>query len=322
MSFQTKTFVTLVVIAIAISVGVVVFKEGTLPVDRNDTAEQLFVVKPGASLNTVADQLHQEGFIRNRLAFYLLVRTLHIEKQIQAGDFRLSKSMDAESIAKKLTQGSLDEWVTVIEGLRREEVAEIISHKFDIPEVEFNQEAKEGYLFPDTYLIPKEATLPTVLSVFKTNFDAKYTTAIAQKASALGLSQNEVMTLASIVEKEGRGTDRGIVASVLLRRYKEHYPLQADATVQFALGYQPNEKTWWKKDLSLDDLKVNSPYNTYVSQTLPPGPICSPGMQSIEAVVNADPNTPYFFYLHDANGKIHPARNNDEHEANKKKYLN
>lgn len=321
MRSQTKVVITLIVLAVAIGVGALVFKEGTLPVDRTDTAENMFVIAPGSSLNTVAEQLHQEGLIRNRLAFYILARTMGIEKQIQAGDFRLSKSMNAKEIATKLTQGSLDEWVTVIEGLRKEQVAEILSPKFDITEVEFNQTAEEGYLFPDTYLIPKEATLTTVLGVFKTNFDSKYTTAIAQKASELGLTQNQFMTLASIVEKEGKGDDRQIVASILLRRFKENYPLQADATVQYALGYQPSEKTWWKKNLSLDDLKTDSPYNTYVSDTLPPGPICSPGLQSMEAVANADPTTPYFFYLHDTNGKIHPARNNDEHEANKRKYL-
>ena len=321
MKSQTKIVITLIVLAIGIGIGTLVFKEGTLPVDRSDTSQAMFVIAPGSTLNSVAEQLHQEGFIRNRLAFYILARSLGIEKQIQAGDFRLSKSMNAEEIATKLTQGSLDQWVTVIEGLRKEEVAEILSPKFDITEVEFNQAAEEGYLFPDTYLIPKEATLPTVLSVFKTNFDAKYTTALAERASALGLTQNQFMTLASIVEKEGKGEDRKLVASILLRRFTEGYPLQADATVQYALGYQPDEKTWWKRNLSLDDLRTDSPYNTYVTDTLPPGPICSPGLESMEAVANADPTTPYFFYLHEPNGRIHPARNNDEHEANKRKYL-
>lgn len=247
---------------------------------------------------------------------------MNIEKQIQAGDFRLSKSMSAEEIAQKLTQGSLDEWVTVIEGLRKEEIAKIVSDSFEISEADFNQAAEEGYLFPDTYLIPKEATLDTILSVFKNNFDTKYTTEIAQKAARLGLSQKEVMTLASIVEKEGRGDDRRVVASVLLRRYKESYPLQADATVQYALGYQSDQATWWKQSLTLEDLKYNSIYNTYVNDSLPPHPICNPGVSSIEAVVNADPNTPYFYYLHEPNGRVHPARDLDEHEENIRKYLN
>jgi UPF0755 protein len=307
---------------VGVIVSLLVFKEGALPVDRQNTTQEIFVIEPGASLNTVVDRLHQQGFIRNRIVFYILSRKMNIEKQIQAGDFRLSKSMSAEEIAQKLTQGSLDEWVTVIEGLRKEEIAKIVSDSFEISEADFNQAAEEGYLFPDTYLIPKEATLDTILSVFKNNFDTKYTTEIAQKAARLGLSQKEVMTLASIVEKEGRGDDRRVVASVLLRRYKESYPLQADATVQYALGYQSDQATWWKQSLTLEDLKYNSIYNTYVNDSLPPHPICNPGVSSIEAVVNADPNTPYFYYLHEPNGRVHPARDLDEHEENIRKYLN
>jgi UPF0755 protein len=144
---------------------------------------------------------------------------------------------------------------------------------------------------------------------------------MANRAAALGLSEKEVVTLASIVEKEGRGSDRPLVASVLLKRFKDSYPLQADATVQYALGYQPDIKKWWKPELSIDDLKIDSPYNTYQVTGLPPGPICSPGVSSINAVINADPNTPYRFYLHDKQGKVHPARNSTEHEDNIKKYL-
>ncbi len=322
MKFQAKLIITILVMTVGVIVSLLVFKEGALPVDRQNTTQEIFVIEPGASLNTVVDRLHQQGFIRNRIVFYILSRKMNIEKQIQAGDFRLSKSMSAEEIAQKLTQGSLDEWVTVIEGLRKEEIAKIVSDSFEISEADFNQAAEEGYLFPDTYLIPKEATLDTILSVFKNNFDTKYTTEIAQKAARLGLSQKEVMTLASIVEKEGRGDDRRVVASVLLRRYKESYPLQADATVQYALGYQSDQATWWKQSLTLEDLKYNSIYNTYVNDSLPPHPICNPGVSSIEAVVNADPNTPYFYYLHEPNGRVHPARDLDEHEENIRKYLN
>lgn len=310
----------LVFLIIAIS-SFVYYKEGTLPVEKGNKQPVLFVIRRGEDLNSIMQNLEREKLIRNRIVFFFIVKQMGIEKDIQAGTFRLSPAMTPQEIAKQLTQGSEDIWVTIIEGLRKEEIADIITSELGIASAEFLQEAKEGYMFPDTYLIPRTATAETVHSIFANNFAVRYSQDIAQKAEALGLSQREVIILASIVEKEGRGEDRKLVASVLLRRYKEDYPLQADATVQYALGYQPDIKKWWKPALSLDDLKVQSPYNTYLNPGLPPGPISNPGLSSIEAVVNANPNTPYFFYLHSPDGTVYPARTNDEHEENKAKYL-
>ncbi|MBI1863415.1 endolytic transglycosylase MltG [Candidatus Microgenomates bacterium] len=321
MKSKTKTLVSLVIIACIVLFSYLYYKEGTLPVDKSNPKQGMFVIRKGETLTTIMQNLEKEKFIRNKIVFFVLVKQLGIEKHIQAGDYRLTSAMTPREIAKKLTQGSVDVWVTIIEGLRREEIADIITSELGIPEAEFLQDAKEGYLFPDTYLIPRTATSENVHTLLNNTFDAKYTDDIDAKARSLGLTREQVVTLASIVEKEGLGSDRPLVASVLLKRFKQDYPLQADATVQYALGYQPDIKKWWKPVLSLDDLKTKSPYNTYENTGLPPGPICSPGISSIEAVVNADPNTPYMFYLHDKNGKVHPARTDLEHEENIKKYL-
>lgn len=317
-----KKLFIFIIILIAFIIGCwLIYKEGTLAVNSQDKSSKIFVIKKGESVDTIARNLANEGLIRNKVVFYIVVKKEGFEKKIQAGDFRLSPSMNLYTIAETLTHGTLDNWTTIIEGLRKEEIAQLISKNFDIPEIEFIKEAPEGRLFPDTYLIPRDATVAQVVSTMTNNFDAKYTPEIAQKAQKLGLTQNEVLTLASIVEKEALTNDRVQIASILLRRLKDDYPLQADATVQYALGYQTADKTWWKKAVTLEDLKVDSPYNTYKNPGLPPAPICNPGIASIEAVVDANPNTPYYFYLHDSKGNTYYAKTYEEHQANIKKYL-
>ncbi len=320
---SSKRLLILIIFIIIVAIGgFLIYKEGTLPPDATSKSAKIFVINKGDGLTTIARNLHNEGFIRNRVVFYLVVKELSIEKKIQAGDFRLSPAMSAYEVANALTHGTVDIWVTIVEGLRKEEVAQVISQNFEIPESEFISKSDEGYLFPDTYLIPRLATAESIISIMNNNFDTKYDAQHEVKAKKLGFTKQEVITLASLVEREARTpVVKQQIASILLRRLKEDMPLQIDATVQYALGYQPDEKSWWKKDLSLDDLKIKSPYNTYINTGLPPGPICNPGLASIDAVVDADANTPYLFYITDSQGRIHYARTSAEHEANIKKYL-
>jgi UPF0755 protein len=230
--------------------------------------------------------------------------------------------MKAEDIAKALTHGTLDEWITIIEGLRKEEIADIVAKKFDIPEIEFIKLAPEGYLFPETYLLPTASSAETVIKKLTDTFNERYTSEMQSKGAALNLTKDQVVTLASLIEREARTEkDREIVAGILLKRLRADWPLQLDATVQYALGYQPNIKTWWKKDLTEDDLKIVSAYNTYTNKGLPPGPICNPSLSSLTAAVNADPNTPYWYYLSDNRGVTHFAKTLEEHDANVRKYL-
>jgi len=298
------------------------YKQGIMPVDKNSKETKIFVIQKGESLKSIIDNLYRQNLIRNRLAFYLLIKKLGFEKKIQAGDFRLSPSMDAKTIAKTLTKGTLDIWVTIIEGLRKEEIAQIINQNFFIPESEFLKYAKEGYLFPDTYLIPKEATAEAIVKILVNNFYRRFNDDLRQKAKDKSLTEEEVVTIASLVEKEAKyEEDRTKVASIILKRLKNDWPLQVDATIQYALGYQPQEKTWWKKNLTKEDLNIDSPYNTYKNKGLPPTPICNPGLASIKAVIFADANTPYWYYLSDKTGRMHYAKTLEEHNENIKKYL-
>lgn len=297
------------------------YKEGTLPVNKNDQTSKIFVIGRGQSLSTIAKNLANEGLIRNKIVFYLIVKRLGIERKIQAGDFRLSPSMDTYQIAKTLTHGTLDVWITFIEGMRKEEMAQVISASLNIPETEFLKYAKEGYLFPDTYLIPKEATAGAVINILESNFNKKFDRQLQEKAAAKNLSAGETIILASLVEREARlNEDRPLVASVLLNRLKIGMKLDVDASVQYALGYQPEEKSWWKKNLTKEDLEIDSPYNTYKNLGLPPTPIANPGLAAIKAVVEA-PVTDYLYYLSDKKGKMHYAKTLEEHNENVRRYL-
>lgn len=298
------------------------FKEGTLPVNSKNTTSVIFIIKKGERVRQIAKNLERADLIRNKIVFYLVVKQLGIDSALQAGDFRLSPSMDVYTIANTLTKGTLDVWITLIEGLRKEEIAHLFSTSLDFPESEFLKSVQEGYLFPDTYLIPKEATVDMAIQILTDNFNKKYTEDLKNKARENGLTDEQVLIFASLVEREARyDNDRKLVASIIYKRYKNDWPLQIDATVQYALGYQPVERTWWKKNLTVDDLAIESPYNTYKNKGLPPTPIGNPGLSSIKAVVNADVSTPFWYYISDKNGTMRYAKTLEEHNANILQYL-
>lgn len=318
-----KKFLTFIIIFLIVLIGGYLFyREGTLAINSKSEESIIFVVDPGENLDSIINNLSKADLIRNRIVFYLVVKQLGIEREIQAGDFRLSPSMNAYEIADEFTHGTIDIWVTVPEGLRKEEIAEIMSKTFDVSETEFNLLAQEGYLFPDTYLIPRSATAQDIIDIMRANYESKYTSDIAISAKKNGLSEREVLILASIVEKETLfDSDRSGVAEVLLRRLRENYPLEVDVTIQYALGYQKDENRWWKSFITFDDLEVNSPYNSYKNMGLPPGPISNPGIASIRAAAEATENTPYKYYLADKEGHVHFGKTFEEHQQNIVKYL-
>ncbi len=309
------------VIALFTGGGWLWWSDAVGPSDRNNTTPQIFVVRRGEGVKSIAARLATDGLIRSPTGFYLLVKFMGIERDLQAGDYRLNPTMDAGTLARELTHGTLDVWVTTLEGWRVEEVAAKLTKELDIPESEFVKVAREGYMFPDTYLFPKDATVGAVARLFYTTFDAKVDEKMRSDAKKTGLTFDEVLTLASIVEREGRTEeDRPMIAGILLNRLRADWPLQADATLQYALGYQVREKTWWKKSLTDEDKKIESAYNTYLHRGLPPRPISNPGLSSIRAVIYPK-ETAYWYYLHDPDGGIHYGRTLEEHNSNIAKYL-
>lgn len=290
-------------------------------VDPVDTTPITLTVIRGEGAKAIAADLEAKNLIHSKTGFYLLIKLLAIEKDLQAGDFRLNKSMDARTIALTMTHGILDVWVTMLEGWRVDEIATELTRELNIPEAQFLQYAKEGYMFPDTYLVPRDATASAVVNMFMDNFNKKVTPQMHEDAKKTGLTFAQTITLASLVEREGKtDTDRPVIAGILLNRIKADMALQVDATLQYALGYQPFEKSWWKKELTDDDKKINSPYNTYTNPGLPPGPIANPGLASIKAAIYPTA-TDYLYYIHDKTGAAHYAKTIEEHNANIQKYL-
>lgn len=289
------------------------------PVDKKDTSSKIFVVKKGVGIRELGNNLKKENLIKDPVVFFLYIKKEGLDKDIQAGAFRLSPSMDIKTLVQQLQTGSLDKWVTIREGLRAEEIAEILKSTFPGYKDSWLAalQAEEGYLFPDTYLIPTEASIETIIGILRSTFEKKIT--------EIGLSPESaniahVVTMASLIEREANADDeKPQIASVMYNRLDIDMPLQIDATVQYAIGKRPNSSKWWNEP-SADDLKVDSAYNTYINIGLPPGPISNPGIASIKAAA-FPADTEYFYYIHDKQGIVHFAKTGTEHNANVNKYL-
>lgn len=297
------------------------WKDATSAFDITDTTPVTFTVAKGENIREIAANLAAHRLIKSPIGFYLLVKIMGVERQIQAGEFRLLRKMDSRLIAQELTHGMMDTWITILEGWRVEEIATKLAKDLDIPEKEFLNVAEEGKMFPDTYRVPKDASAAAIATLLKENFYKKITSKMIEDIKKENLTLDEVITLASIVEREGQNAeDRPVIAGVLLNRMQKGWPLETDATLQYSLGYQTKEKTWWKKELSNEDKTIESPYNTYKNTGFPPGPISNPGIQAITAVIYPK-KTDYMFYIHDTKGNVHYARTLEEHNRNIEMYL-
>ncbi len=320
-SFASRLVIVFLVLVVGAWTGWLWWRDSISAVDESDTIPVNFTINTGDGVKMIAANLAEDNLIRSPTGFFILVKILGIERQLQAGDFRLTRSMDARTIALELTHGILDQWITTLEGWRSEEIAARVSKDLDIPEQEFLKFAREGYMFPDTYLIPRDATAGGIVQMFVDNFNKKVTPQMREDSKKSGLTFEQVIVLASIVEREGRSAaDRPVIAGILLKRLQNDWPLQADATLQYALGYQSFEKSWWKKALTNADKEVKSPFNTYENPGLPPHPIANPGIESIKAVIYAK-ESPYWYYLHDPTGGVHYGATLEEHNANIEQYL-
>lgn len=314
-----KIFVITILIIIGSIIALTWWKNGLEPADINDKKSQIFVVQKGEEIKSITNKLKSKNLIKDPIIFFLMIKKLGLDKKIQAGDFRLSPSMTAQEIAQNLTHGTIDIWVTIIEGQRAEEIADTLEGKAPSYKSSWRNQLieNEGYLFPDTYLIPKDADIDLLINLMRKNFDKKFESI----KNSNNLSIQQIVIIASLIEREAKfQKDRALVASVILNRLKLSMSLQIDATVQYGLGYQRDEKTWWKKNLTLEDLNINSSYNTYKSTGLPPGPISNAGLDALQAVINPA-KTDYLYYISDKAGHLHFAKTIEGHNLNIQKYL-
>jgi len=322
-------FAVIFIFLILIPVSVNKYYNYQLEAVSKESTTQIFVIRPGEPTAQIAQKLKKAGLVKSALAFRLLVSQMGVAKNIQAGDFRLSPNMSSREIAQLLTHGAIDVWVTLPEGLRTEEQAQIIENNlnfganesFAFDKAEYIKIAKEGYMFPDTYLIPKDATAADVAAKLEETFVAKVDEGLLEEGKKNNLSPDDVVILASLLEREAKtNEEKPIIAGILLNRLEAGMPLQVDATVQYAKGYDTAQNTWWPTVTVTDYQNIKSVYNTYLFVGLPPKPIANPGLESIKAATNPA-QTSFFYYMHDREGKIHYAQTDGEHQSNIEKYL-
>lgn len=306
----------------------------TQPRDAGGT-EQSFRVEQGESVNSIANHLEGVGLIRNADAFRAYLIYTGLDTTIQAGEYRLSAAMSAIEIAREL-QDATPEQVTfvILPGWRMEEIAASLpTSGLTISPEEFLTAARsphpnydflagvdttEGFLFPDSYIVPRAVTAGELVNGFLRNFALRLTPDIRNEFERKDLTVYQAVTLASLVEREAvQDEEKPLIASVYLNRLDIGMKLDADPTVQYALGYSLLQQSWWTSPLTLIDLQVNSPYNTYLNDGLPPTPIANPSLEALQAVAfPEETNYLYFRAKCDRSGFHEFAETFEDHLAN------
>lgn len=307
---------------------------GAAPVD--------FTIAPGQGAATIAENLRAAGLLNDTELFLNYLSYYGLDGGLVAGEHRLDPQATIPELAEALGSGrSRTLELSFLPGWRSEEMANYLGvvGAAQIDAEAFRQivasrnglggsysflsalpdgASLEGYLFPDRYTVGDETTAAALIDLMLARFDAQVTPAMRQAYGTLGLSLRDAVILASIIEREAAlAEEKPLMAAVFLNRIAAGMPLQADPTVQYALGFV--DGTWWKSPLSAEDLQVNSPYNTYLIPGLPPGPISNPGLASLQAVANPA-RVDYLFFVVDCAAATPGAHafsvTYDEHLAN------
>ena len=266
-------------------------------------------IPEGSTTSEISEILVSKGVVRSALAFRLVARFRGSGSSIQAGEYELRTNMRPQQALDALGEGPIVETVsfTIPEGLRVDQVGEVVAEVLPIDPKAFEGEAQggsyslppylpegrktvEGFLFPKTYEVHRESDATAVIQRLLQQFEEEVAGLPWQRAEKLGLTPYEIVIVASLIEREaGVEEDRAKIASVIYNRMREGMRLQIDATVQYALPKH-------KPRLTYEDYKVKSPYNTYLNDGLPPTPIASPGLASLEAALRPA-KTNFLFYL-------------------------
>ncbi len=284
------------------------------PGSYSQTNEVIFEIGIGEAIPSIVSRLESDGVIRNAKAMQTYLIYSGLDTTLQAGQYSIPAGSNAVQIAQ-LFQDSTPATITfgVWPGWRMEEIAAALpTSGLAITPQEFLQTANlpatqrghtwsgaasvEGYFLPGSYEIDRDADAAGLLAVLLGAFDQQVNTEMRAGFAAQGLSVQDAVTLASIVEREAViPEEQALIASVFLNRLAVGMPLESDPTAQYAIGYVAEQQTWWKNPLFGADLQVNSPYNTYVNGGLPPGAICNPSLGALQAVADPASSGYYFF---------------------------
>lgn len=279
----------------------------------------IYTVEKGVGLNSLALDLANNNIIKSPFLFKVFSVLTGGTRGVIAGDYALDSRQNTLSLANRISHGEFGlkpVKITFREGLNVFEISTLSAIKFiKVDPDHFKDIASpyEGYLFPDTYLFLPNARAEDIITEMKSNFFDRIKT-LDKEISNFDKPLPDIIKMASIVEEEARTFEsKQIIAGILWKRLSIGMPLQVDASFKYINGKVT-------KNLTLQDLKIDSPYNTYVYKGLPPTPIANPGLVSIKATVTPI-KTDYLYFLTDRKGVMHYAKTYSEHLANKKKYL-
>jgi UPF0755 protein len=268
--------------------------------------DKVVTISPGQGFSSVARDLNRQGIITQPLKFKWIARQSGRDTKIQAGEYLLSPALTPRQVLDKLVSGEVRlHRLTIPEGYTLDEIAAAVAAEGFAQEAAFKKAAREpqfrdrygiqassleGYLFPDTYLFPREATAEDIITAMLERFHQVFGSEWRRRAEEIGMTVHEVVTLASIIEKEtGTASERPLISSVFHNRLKRGMRLETDPTVIYGI---PN----FNGNLTRADLATPTPYNTYIVAGLPPGPIANPGRASLEAALYPA-DTPYLFFV-------------------------
>jgi len=304
--------------------------------------EKIFAIGKGEGVREISFHLEKEGLIKSRLFFKIYVLSKGVSRNLQAGNYSLSPSMTIPEIAQKIVSGEVTkEKITILEGWNLRDIAHYLENRgisrskefLEITKKDFSEEFSflkdkpknldlEGYLFPDTYYLPlafstiventSNEELEEIVRRMLENFDKKLTPELREEISRQDKTVFEIVTMASMLEKEVRDfEDKKLVSGILWKRLENGIPLQVDATIAYITG---------KKTIDIEDLQIDSPYNTYKYKGLPLGPISNPGLESIKAAIELE-YSDNWYYLSTPDGKTIFSKTLQEHNIAKAKYL-
>ena len=292
-----------------------------------DDGTQVLVIEKGQTGTEIADMLYERGLIRSTQGFKLWLYLSGTNDKLQTGHYQIPNKVTVRELISLLQEGHVESIrVTIPEGYTVGDIAIVLEKNQIMKAKDFLVEAKtfvpypymkgtrpatypvEGFLFPSTYEIPVGATPREVIQMMADEMKRYLTPALKKQIQAQHMSIHDFVTLASIVERESLfDADRPTIAGVFKKRLAHGIPLQSDATISYVLGYA-------KEDVTIGDTQLQSPYNTYVSKGLPPGPIANPGKKALDAVLHSE-DTDYLYFVADKDGHNHFSKTYEEHLA-------
>lgn len=333
-------------IILAIAIGVFVFYQHQFSAPQKGAEIEKITINLTTTEEELIPKLKEQGYIRNEWAFNYVLKKKSWQGKIQPGAYKVSKAMNAWQLAEVLVSEPYMKWVVIPEGLRKEQIAELIGdtlgwdqetkEKWISNYTTMKYEEVEGIYFPDTYLIPTDETPLQVADRLRAKFNEKFQP-YTEKFIEANIKWTTALKIASLVQREAASKeDMPLIAGIIWNRLLHDPPmkLEIDATVQYArdsiahYDKEPNdiqpsryssEGDWWTP-IKVEDKQIESPYNTYLNKGLPPHPICNPGLDAIDAVLNAA-ETECLYYLHDSERQIHCAKTYEEHKKNIEKYF-